>query len=139
MVNGLSMKRISLILGALLLLMGLSACTDCKVNTDYLQENWWRQVEPAGTYEYGIDWSFSENYLSIHYNGSCLGEMYAYSMKGNRLEIAMSDDGSWPKPFILKIQKCTENHLTVKVLSIPDGFERPWIDPDVSTVELEKI
>jgi len=137
MVNGLFMKRISFILGAILVLMGLSACTDCKVNTDYLEENQWRQVEPVGTYESGIVWSFSGNNLFIHYMGSCLGEIYPYSMKGNRLEFKQPEDGSWQKPFILKIQECTEDHLIVKILSIPDGFERPWFVPDTAVIRLE--
>ena len=137
MVNDLSMKRFSLMLGALLLLLGLSACTDYKVNTDFLEKNTWRQVEPAGSYESGIEWSFSDNNLFIRYTGTCLGEIYPYSLKGNRLEFAMPEDGSWLKPFILKIQECTVDHLTVKVLSIPDGFERSWIGPDTSVIQLE--
>ena len=40
MVNGLSMKRFSLILGAFLLLTGLGACSDLRVDTDLLTGAW---------------------------------------------------------------------------------------------------
>lgn len=142
MVNGLFMKRISFILGAILLLTGLGACSDLRVDTDLLTGAWVqvraaRIDDGAATY-----WVFqTDGILSISGIGSCIADGYSYTVKGKILELLpptfSSAHYNWDKPFTFRILECTEKSLQLKLLSIPENASAR-ISADTDIIELER-
>ena len=132
---------------AVLLLMGLGACSSLNVDTDYLLTTW-TQTSPAGRYDDVIPvWTFtSSDYLFIHEGGfetgSCIPDEYSFKLHGRILEILPPEMSSahypWDKPFKFKILECTEENLQLQLLSIPDGISSAGLGPDVKIVKLKR-
>ena len=142
------MRRLLTVLPvAVILVMGLGACSNLKVNTDCLS-NSWIQISPAGSYEDVIPfWNFTKDgYLYIqeggYGKGSCIPAVYFYNVHGRILELLPPEVSSayypWDKPFKFKILECTEEILQLQLLSIPDGISSAGLSPATEIVKLER-
>ncbi len=135
---------------ASLLLTGLCACSEMRVNTDYLISYYgWSQIQPKGQFQGVIPrWTFMENgTLLIHEGGflagSCIPDCYAYTVRGKMLELLPSDFSSvhydWDKPFTFKILQCTQTDLSLKLLSIPTGITTAGLSATTDIIELQQM
>ena len=135
-------QKFTMLLGAVLLMTGLSACSDFRVDTDLLAGGWVqvraaRIDDGAATY-----WVFrTDGNLSILGIGSCIADGYSYTVKGKILELLPPTFGSshyeWDKPFTFRILECTEKNLRLKLLSIPENASAR-ISADTDIIELER-
>ena len=147
------MRRLfALFLGASLLLAGLGACSEMRVDTDFLTCDSflhpWVQIQPDGQYQGVVPyWTFLEDgNLYIQEGGfavgSCIPDSYSYRVKGKTLELLpplySSADYFWDKPFTFQILQCTETNLRLKLLSIPAGITTAGLSAATDIIELER-